>query len=286
MINYIAYFKSFLLMQETFFEKRDIMSKKDKAIIVVSFGTSFIEVLDKTIGVCEKEISEAFPDYEIRRAFTSNMIRKSLLKKENMNVDNLEQALDKLISEGYKEVFIQPLHIIPGEEYHEKIIKPSLSYFKKFETIKIGKSLLFDTADYFKLIEALKNQLPGKKEGQAVIFMGHGASHPANACYAALQLKLIDEIPDTFIANVEGYPELEDIEEKIKGYKTLLLMPLMLVAGDHAMNDMAGDDEDSWKSVLESKEYEVEIYMKGLGENIEIRKIYIESLTQLINSDS
>ena len=261
------------------------MKENKKAIIVASFGTSFIDVLERTIKLCEDEVAERFADYEVRRAFTSNMVRNSLLKKEGLDIDDLERSLDSLVNDGFKEVYIQPLHIIPGEEYHDKIKKPSLKYMEKFEKIKIGKSLLFSTEDYFKVIEALKDQMPDPEEEKAVLMMGHGTVHPANSCYAALQLKLFDMIPDTFVANVEGYPEIEDMIPKLQGYKKLVLMPLMLVAGDHAMNDMAGDEDDSWKNILEEKGFEVEIYLKGLGENKSIREIYLEHIADMINEE-
>lgn len=253
-----------------------------KAIIVASFGTSYLEVLNRSIKLVEDQVAEEFSDFEIRRVFTSNMVRKALLKKEGIKTDSLEEALDKLEAEGYQEVYIQTLHIIPGEEYHEKIIKPASRYRDRFKVLKTGKSLLFATEDYFNAINALKNQMPQQEEDLAVILMGHGATHPANSCYAALQLKLFDEIPNAFIANIEGYPELDDILEKISGYKKLILMPFMLVAGDHAINDMAGDEEDSWKNILSEKGYQVEIYMKGLGENPEIRQIYINHINDML----
>lgn len=253
-----------------------------KAIIVASFGTSYIEVLNRSIKLVEDQVAEEFSEFEIRRVFTSNMVRKALLKKEGIKTDSLEEALDKLEAEGYQEVYIQTLHIIPGEEYHEKIIKPASRYRDRFKILKTGKSLLFATEDYFNAINALKNQMPQQEEDLAVILMGHGATHPANSCYAALQLKLFDEIPNAFIANIEGYPELDDILEKISGYKKLLLMPFMLVAGDHAINDMAGDEEDSWKNILSEKGYQVEVYMKGLGENPAIRQIYINHINDML----
>ncbi len=257
-----------------------------KAIIVASFGTSYIEVLNRSIKLVEDQVAKEFPDFEIRRVFTSNMVRKALLKKEGIKTDSLEEALDKLEAEGFKEVYVQTLHIIPGEEYHEKIIKPARKYNHRFEILKTGKSLLFATEDYFNAIEALKDQIPAFENEKAVVLMGHGATHPANSCYAALQLKLFDEIPNTFIANIEGYPEIDDIMEKLTPYKKIVLMPFMLVAGDHAINDMAGDEEDSWKNILADKGFEVEVYMKGLGENPKIRQIYINHIYDMLKDES
>lgn len=254
-----------------------------KAIIVASFGTSYVEVLERSIKVIEDQVAAEFPDFEVRRVFTSNIVRKVLIQKQGIKTDNLEEALDKLEHEGFEEVYIQPLHIIPGEEYHEKIIKPSIKYRGKFKVLKTGKSLLFSTEDYFNAIEALKGQISEPEEDKGVLLMGHGTSHPANSCYAALQLKILKEMPNVFVVNIEGYPEIDDMFDQISQYKKILLMPFMIVAGDHAINDMAGEDEDSWKSILTKKGFEVEVYMKGLGENIKIRQIYINYIKEMIS---
>ncbi len=259
---------------------------KKKAIIVTSFGTSYIDVLKRSIAMVEEEVALKFPDFEVRRAFTSGMVRKSLEKKEGIKTKSLEEVLGDLKEEAFDEVYIQPLHIIPGEEYNEKILAPARDFAKDFEILRTGKSLLYSTEDYFRAIEALKEQIPETSEKKAVILMGHGASHPANSSYAALQYKINDQIPHVYIANIEGYPELDDIMEKISSYEELLLMPLMLVAGDHAINDMAGDEEDSWKSILTDKGYKVEVYLKGLGENPAIRKIYLDYIDEIIADSS
>ncbi len=256
---------------------------KKRAIIVASFGTSYLEVLERSIKLIEDQVTAEFPDFEVRRVFTSNIVRKVLMEKEGIKTDSLEEALDKLEEEGFEEVYIQTLHIIPGTEYHEKIIIPAGKYRNRFKILKTGKSLLFATEDYFNAIEALKNQIPKQEEDRAVLLMGHGTVHPANACYAALQLKLFKEIPNTFVVNIEGYPEMDDMFEQITKFKKVLLMPFMIVAGDHAINDMAGDEEDSWKKVLMEKGFEVEIYMKGLGENPKIRQIYIDHIIEMIS---
>lgn len=259
---------------------------KKKAIIVASFGTSYLEVLERSIKVVEDQVIAEFPDYEVRRVFTSNIVRKVLMEKESIKTDSLEEALDKLLEEGFEEVYIQPLHIIPGAEYHEKIIMPAGKYRNKFKILKTGKSLLFETKDYFNAIEALKEQIPKDDEDRGILLMGHGTSHPSNSCYAALQLKLFKEIPNIFVVNIEGYPEIDDMFEQLSKFKKLLLMPFMIVAGDHAINDMAGDEEDSWKSILTEKGFEVDVYMKGLGENPQIRQIYINYIYEMISPES
>lgn len=253
-----------------------------KAIVVTSFGTSYIEVLRRSIEVLENQIAREFADFEIRRAFTSGMVRSSLEKKEGIKTKSLEEVLEDLREEGYSEVYIQPLHIIPGEEYNEKIVNPAKEFTKDFSILKTGKPLLYATEDYFKAIEALREQIGELDEKTAVLLMGHGATHPANSSYAALQYKLYDEMPHVYLANIEGYPELDDVIDKVSSYENLILMPFMLVAGDHAINDMAGDEEDSWKSILTEKGFNVEIYLKGLGENPAIRQIFVDYVHEML----
>ncbi len=255
-----------------------------KGILAVSFGTSYTDVIKNTIEKCENAIAESFPQYEVRRVFTSNMIRKKLKEKENIYINNLEEALDKMKEEGFDEIIVQPLHIIPGEEYHEKILKPAGKYKNSFKELIIGRPVLTLYEDYEIFIEALKNQLPELTENKAVLFMGHGTSHPANACYSMLQLMLMETTPNVFIGNVEGYPELENVIPRLKkeGIEELILMPLMLVAGDHAQNDMAGEDEDSWENVLKKENFKVETYMHGLGENKKFQELYINLIKDIL----
>ncbi len=257
--------------------------KHDKAIVAASFGTSFPDVLKKTIEACENDIARAFPEYTVFRVFTSNMIRKKIEKRDGIHIDNLEESLNKLKQEGTEEVVIQPLHMIPGEEYHEKILKPVRRFWDQFNKLAVGGPVLTDREDYDYFIEALRHQLPPMKGGKAVVLMGHGTGHPANASYSMLQLMLLDIIPNVFIANVEGYPELEDVLPRLKasGIRELLLMPMMLVAGDHAQNDTAGDGEDSWVNVLSDHGFLVSTFMHGLGENAEFRKIYLEHIKKV-----
>ena len=255
-----------------------------KAILVASFGTTYQETCRATIEACENKIAESFPGYEVRRAFTSSIVRKILRERDNVIVDDTGEALTKMKQDGFSEVIVQPLHIIPGEEYHDKILKPVGEFAGQFDRLAVGRPILARQEDYKAAVEALKRQLPDLREDQAVILMGHGSDHPANACYAMLQLVLFDTVPNVYIANVEGYPGLDDVIPKLRaaGLKKVILMPFMLVAGDHAINDMAGEEEGSWKNILVREGFEVCLHLHGLGENPACREIYAEHVRDCI----
>lgn len=251
---------------------------KDKVILVVSFGTTYHETCEKTIGACEEQMARSFPEYQVRRAFTSNIVRKILQERDGLSVDNTAEALEKIADDGFQEVVIQPLHIIPGEEYHEKVLAPAAEYQDKFARFAVGRPLLYDFESYRAALEALRRQLPPRDGDHAVVLMGHGSAHFANACYAMLQLLLFEELPGVYLANIEGYPGLEKIIPKLKaaGIREVTLQPYMLVAGDHAQNDMAGEKEDSWKNILQEAGFKVNVHLAGLGENPAYREIFVQ----------
>ncbi|MDR1702560.1 MAG: sirohydrochlorin cobaltochelatase [Sporomusaceae bacterium] len=256
-----------------------------KAILIVSFGTTFDDARKADIEATENKIKKAYPDYEVRRAFTSRIVMKRLADR-GINIDNEAQALEKLQREGFKEVIVQPLHFQPGSEY-EKITR-AVSIFnhkKAFEKITVGRPLLYyfgqeeNPDDYAILINALATQFPKLGKNDGIILMGHSGPHPSNAAYAMLQMKLWDSgYKNVFIITVDGYPYLEDVMPKLKAnnIKKVTLMPLMVVAGDHANNDMAGDEEDSYKSQLVKAGYQVETYMRGVGANAAVQNIYVQ----------
>lgn len=263
------------------------MSKK--GILVVSFGTSYAETRKATIEAIENKVKETFADYEIRRAFTSGMIINKLKKRDNIFIDNTEEALERMAQEGFEEVYVQSLHIMPGEEYDDvKFAVHKFKHSKAFKKLVLGRPLLYRTDDYFKAVEALKTQIPERENGHAVVFMGHGSTHPANSSYALFQY-VIDEsgLENVYIANVEGFPELDVLLPRLNknDIKEITLMPFMLVAGDHANNDMAGDEEDSWKSILEKEGYKVNIYLRGIGENKGIQDIFIQHVQDCIEGN-
>lgn len=249
-----------------------------KGILVVSFGTTHEDTRKSCIESVEKRIAEEFLWLDVRRAFTSNMIINKLKSRDNLIIDTPEQALKKMKDEEFDEVIIQPLHIIPGKEYGE-IVETVKIYEKSFKKLILGRPLLTLVEDYKIAVDALKHQLPELREDKAVLLMGHGTYHPANACYSCLQSVINDENLNVYVGTVEGYPELDDIIPKLKkaSIKEVILMPFMLVAGDHAKNDLAGE-EDSWKSILEKEGFEVEVYLHGLGENPEYQNIYVKHI--------
>lgn len=267
-----------------------MQKKKDKVILVVSFGTTYGETRKLTIDSIEQCIQDRFKDYDMKKAFTSHMIIKVLRERDRYIVDTPEKALEKIVEEGYKEVIVQSLHIMPGEEYEyvERVVE---SYRQKdvFNKIELGRPILYFKGDgeqlqddYLMAMDAIKLQMP---ENGSVVFMGHGTTHPANACYSCLQMVLRDhQINNVYIGTVEGYPSLDNIINTLKRDKVeeVTLMPLMVVAGDHCNNDMASDEEDSWKKILEKEGFKVNLYMHGMGENPLFREIFVNHVEDTI----
>ena len=255
-----------------------------KGILVVSFGTSYKKTMKECIESVEDKIKDVYSEYVVERAFTSNFIIEKLKKNDGIYINTPAEALEKMIANGINEIYIQPLHIIPGFEYDK--VKKAASIIKhriKVE-ISLGSPLLNEEENYDEMIDALLNRLPERDDNEAVILMGHGTEHFANACYSMLQNKINDREKNIFIANVEGYPKIDNIIEKIENnYSKVLLMPLMIVAGDHANNDMIGD-EDSYRTLLEDKDIEVNYILEGLGQNKMIQDIFVKRIAEIINS--
>lgn len=254
-------------------------------VLVVSFGTSYNDSRDKTIGAVENAIAEANPDYEVRRAFTSQIIIDKLKERDGLEIDNVEEALDRLVSDGVKKLVVQPTHVMSGYEYDD-LAEAVEEYRDKFDSVAMGAPLLTSDDDYTKVAQALVHATSDyNADDEAIVFMGHGTEHDANAVYAKLQDTFTDIGADNrFIGTVESTPTIDDVMESVKGYKKVVLEPLMVVAGDHANNDMAGSEEDSWKSRFESAGFEVECVLHGMGEIPEIRDIYVEHTANAISS--
>lgn len=261
-----------------------------KAIVVASFGTTHEDTRRVTIDKITDRIKLKYSDYDIRTAFTSHGVIRKIKLQQGIQIDTPEEALKKLSEEGYEEVIIQPLHIIPGEEYdYIRIVAESFERKGCFKKLRVGRPALYfkgieenQPDDYQAVVEAIKVILP--KEGAAIL-MGHGTPHPANACYSCFQSVLSDnELNDVYIASVEGYPTLEDVIKKLKkkSYSDITLIPFMLVAGDHAKNDMAGEDDESWINVLKSSGYKVNVYMHGLGELEGFQNLFLEHLEDVV----
>lgn len=239
-----------------------------KAILVVSFGTSYHETRKKTIEACENKIKESFEGYDFYRAFTSGMIINKLRKRDNMEIYNPSEVLEQLYKAGYEEVVVQSLHIICGDEYN-KLKDMVAEYEEKFEKISLGRPLLTYIDDYRETVLGVKQDVDKMDIDEAIVFMGHGTEHESHSAYPAIEYMFRDYGINAFVGTVEGYPELEQVIKKLKdkNIKTVDLLPFMLVAGDHAINDMASDEEDSWKTILEKEGFNVKVHLKGLGEN-------------------
>ena len=262
-----------------------------KAILVVSFGTSHEDTRKVTIDAIEETIGAAFPQYRIYRAWTSKMIIAKLKKRDGIIIHTVKEAMEQMIADGIREVAVQPTHILDGIE--NNIMKEEvLSYKESFDKIAFGTPLLADSKDESQAINAVTTEFSDLKETEALVFMGHGTSHTANVTYDQMQTQMENlGLKNAFIGTVEGKPEdtaCDKVIEKVKeaGYKNVVLRPLMVVAGDHANNDMAGDDEDSWKSqfVASGNFDKVDCQIEGLGRIEAVEKLYVEHTKAAIDS--
>ena len=252
--------------------------KVKPAILVVSFGTSFNDSRHITIGAIESAIREKFPDYDVRRAFTSQIIIDKLKERDGVVIDNVEEALDRLVADKVQEIVVQPTHLMNGYEYDD-LAKALESYKDKFKKVALGEPLLSSDDDYYKVIAALASVSERYDDGKtALVFMGHGTEAESNKVYSTLQDKLTAEgKKNYFIGTVEATPSIEDVLKGVKaaGLKKAVLRPLMVVAGDHANNDMADlEDPESWASQLTAAGIEVECVLEGLGQMVEIDDLY------------
>ena len=247
-----------------------------KAILVTSFGTSHKDTREKCLDVIENEVREKYGNEKVERAYTSGVIRRIVEKKEGIHIYDQKEGLEALKNKGYDEIITMSLHILGGIEYS----KLSNEYGK------VTQPLLTTDEDYVKIVNNKKfNDLEGN---DAIIFMGHGSESAADVTYQRLQEEYIKAGKNNiFIATVEGKVTIEDVIEKLKktDYKKILLKPFMIVAGDHAKNDMASDEEDSWKTVLQNEGYEVTPILKGMGEYKFIRDMFMEKLEAVYGKD-
>lgn len=256
------------------------MSKK--GILVVSFGTTHVDTRKRTIEAIENAIKNEFTDYKIYRAYTSNIVMRKIEKQEKIYILDVDEAILQMLEDGIEEIIIQPTHVIKGIEF-EKIVKTAIKYKDKFKKFKMSNPLLSRNSDYEKAANVIINEVNKvevvDKVRHAFIFMGHGSEHKANESYTILQNVIKgQDFNNIYIATVEGEPSIEDIINWMEkcSYNSVTLIPFMIVAGDHAKNDMIGDDEDSWKSLLEKEGYEVNYILKGLGEIEDIQNMFIQ----------
>lgn len=258
-------------------------------ILMVSFGTSYNDSRDVTIGAVEAAVQAAYPDYEVRRAFTAQTVIDILRERDGLEIDNVTQAMERLIADGVKKVVVQPTHVMNGFEYDD-VVREVSAYAGQFETLVMGQPLLTRESDYEKVIAALLSQHEDAGSDEvALVYMGHGTEHYANATYSQLESMMHSEgYENAFVGTVEGFPRVEQVLAKVQAYgaNKVILAPLMVVAGDHANNDMAGDEEDSWKTVFTEAGFEVECVLEGLGQNEAIQAIYVEHVQQALEGGS
>lgn len=254
-----------------------------KGIIITSFGTTFEETRKLCIEPIENMAREKYSDDLVLRAFTSRIVAKRL-RDRGYEVDNPTEALEKMKEEGIKDIYIQPLLIIEGHEY-DKIKKEARDFLEDNSdyNIKIGLPLLSEEIDYEKVVNSL--DLKGYQDNEGLIFMGHGSDHIADRAYARLEEKFRKLANDNvFVATVEGSISIDEILVRLKekNIEKVELRPFMLVAGDHAVNDMASDEDDSWKTILENEGIQVETNISGLGEVDKIRQIFLNHLEDIL----
>lgn len=251
----------------------------EKELLVLSFGTSFNDSRRLTIGAVEETLEKAFPEYSVRRGFTANIVINHIQKRDGILIDDIDASLKRAVDNEVKTLVVQPTHLMSGIEYDE-ITEKVASYSDAFEKVVFGKPLLTSDDDFKRVETAITDWTKEYDDGEtAIVFMGHGTEHESNQVYGKMQdLLARDGFANYFIGTVEAEPSLEDVIAKVKegGYRKVVLEPLMVVAGDHANNDMAGDDEDSWKSAFKNEGLEVECLLRGLGENEAIREIYAD----------
>lgn len=244
-----------------------------KGILVTSFGTSHKDTREKSIEAIENLVKEKYGSDVVERAFTSNIIRRVISKKEGIKINNHKEGAEILKQRGFDDIVTMSLHIIEGSEYKTKISR---------EYGVITKPLLYNDKDYIKIVN--DEEFNNFEGNDAIVFMGHGSEDVADSTYGKLQKIYESEGKEhIYIGTVEGKITLDDIIEKIKnkGYKKILLKPFMIVAGDHAKNDMASDEEDSWKTILENEGFEVNTCLRGMGEYPVVQEMFMTKLSEV-----
>ncbi|MDD7143812.1 MAG: sirohydrochlorin cobaltochelatase [bacterium] len=280
----------------------------ENELLAVSFGTSYNDSRVEDIKGIEDALQEAYPDWSVRRAFTSQIIINHIQARDGECIDNMDQALERAVKNNVKNLIVQPTHLMHGAEYDE-LVKAVERYQDKFESVKVAEPLLGEVGSDASAINSDKEAVAkavtaqavetagydsldaAKEDGTAFVFMGHGTSHTAKVSYSQMQTQMqVLGYDNVFIGTVEGEPEetsCEAIIEAVKnaGYKKVILRPLMVVAGDHANNDMAGEDEDSWKSLFENSGFfeQVDVQIAGLGGIEAIQQIYVDHTAAVID---
>ncbi|RGC81685.1 sirohydrochlorin cobaltochelatase [Hungatella hathewayi] len=251
---------------------------KKKAILAVSFGTSYEDTRKKTIEAIEDTLKEHFPDHKMYRAWTSRMILEKIKKRDGIHIDSVPEAMERMKADGIADVIIQPTHVINGVE-NDQMKTDALSFRDSFHSIVFGAPLLSSESDNETVVNAVASEFSWISDKDVLVLMGHGTTHYANTVYAALDYRFKDMgFKNIFLGTVEAFPNMHSLMRMVKEFhpKKVILAPFMIVAGDHARHDMAGDDPDSWYSQFVSAGYQVECVMKGLGEYDGVRELFAE----------
>lgn len=278
----------FALSKMQSMEKRNMAGRENKAaILAVSYGTSYNDSRENSIGSIERAIADRFPDYELRRAFTSQIMIGRLRESSGLKIDNIEEALARAATDGIRKLIVQPTHLMKGYEYTK--LKETLKDHKdKFEQAVLGEPLLASEEDFKAAAKAVAENTAEYDDGEtAVCLVGHGTGAASNSIYGKMQECLAKEgYTNLYVGTVKEKLSLKDIIEKLKvngGYRKTILIPLMASAGNHAQNDMAGEKKDSWKNILKKEGYEVTCILEGLGQIPAIRDIYVSHVQEAVN---
>lgn len=259
---------------------KTVSKETKKAILAVSFGTSHNDTRKITIDAIEKDMQDAFPAYSLYRAWTSKMIIKKVNSRDGVHIYTVKEAMEQMLQDGITDVLIQPTHVINGIE-NDLMKEDALAFQEQFHSISFGDPLLTSEQDNLAVIDAITSEFKDLTKDEVLVLMGHGTTHYANAIYAALDYTFKDKgYQNIFLGTVEAYPTMESLLKMVHAYqpKKVVLAPFMIVAGDHAKNDMASNEPDSWYSQFKAEGYNVEPVLKGLGEYPGIRKLFIEHL--------
>ena len=259
----------------------------ENELLVVSFGTSYNDSRRLTIGAIEDAVEKAFPDFAVRRGFTSQIIIDHVKSRDNVAIDNVGEALDRAEKNGVRNLVIQPTHLMNGLEYTD-LVNEAAEYSDAFDKVAIGKPLLTTEDDFRAVMKAVTEATAQYDDGEtAICFMGHGTEAESNQVYAKMQDMLTEAgYKNYYVGTVEAAPSLDDVLAAVEegSYKKVVLEPLMIVAGDHANNDMAGDEEGSWKTAFEDAGYEVTCLVSGLGQLEAIQQLFVEHAQAAVDS--
>ena len=259
----------------------------ENELLVLSFGTSYNDSRRLTIGAIEQALEDAFPDYSVRRGFTANIVIDHVERRDGIHIDDINESLDRAVDNGVKNLVVQPTHLMNGLEYDE-IVGKLAEYADCFDKISVGEPLLTSDEDFDVVADAIIEATAEYDDGEtAICFMGHGTEAESNQIYEKMQQVLTDKgMENYYVGTVEAAPSLDDVLAAVgeKEYKRVVLRPLMVVAGDHANNDMAGDEEGTWKTAFEEAGYEVVSVLEGLGQLEAVQQLYVSHAQAAIDA--